>query len=276
MNRQSFVKSTIPVLLSLLFLALVLFPSYWTLFSSFKDRFEIVSGTPRLLPTHFILDNYRSVLGGPFIRVTMNSLIVAFVTVLIGLALAIPAAFAVARLRFPGASLISRATLLLYLFPTIVLIVPIFNLANRLGLINNPIALVIIYVGLTTPLAMWLLSSFLQGVPHELEEQGMVDGLSKLGALIRITLPLSTPGIAAAALFIFITAWGEYIFSFLLMSSEAHKTLPVGLNYWISVYSISWGPLTAAAVLATLPVLVIFLFLGRFFVESLTAGGLKG
>jgi multiple sugar transport system permease protein len=264
------------MLLSLLFLALVLFPSYWTLFSSFKDRFEIVSGIPRLLPTHFILDNYRSVLGGPFIRVTMNSLLVACVTVLIGLALAIPAAFAVARLRFPGAALISRATLLLYLFPTIVLIVPIFNLANKLGLINNPVALVIIYVGLTTPLAMWLLSSFLQGVPHELEEQGMVDGLSKLGALIRITLPLSTPGIAAAALFIFITAWGEYIFSFLLMSSEARKTLPVGLNYWISVYSISWGPLTAAAILATLPVLVIFLFLGRYFVESLTAGGLKG
>lgn len=276
MNRKSILKSAIPILLALLFLAVVLFPFYWTLFSSFKDRFEIVSGTPRLFPTRWILDGYRSVLGGPFFRVTMNSLTVAFATVLIALALAIPAGFAIARLRFPGAALISRATLLLYLFPTIVLIVPIFNLANKLKLINNPVALVIIYVGMTTPIAMWLLSSFLQGVPHEIEEQGMIDGLSKLGALIRITLPLSTPGIAAAGLFIFITAWGEYIFSFLLMSSEARKTLPVGLNYWISVYSISWGPLTAAAVLATIPVLVIFLFLGRYFVESLTAGGLKG
>jgi multiple sugar transport system permease protein len=276
MNRRSILKNSIPILLTLLFLAVVLYPFYWTLFSSFKDRFEIVSAIPRLLPTRFILDNYKAVLGGPFYTVTMNSLMVATVTVLIGLALAIPAAFAIARLKFPGATLISRSTLLLYLFPTIVLIVPIFNLANKLGLINNPVALVIIYVGLTTPFAMWLLSSFLQGVPHELEEQGMVDGLSKIGSLIRITLPLSTPGIAAAGFFIFITAWGEYIFSFLLMSSEARKTLPVGLNYWISVYSISWGPLTAAAILATLPVLIIFLFLGRYFVESLTAGGLKG
>lgn len=276
MNRRSILKNSVPILLTLLFLAVVLYPFYWTLFSSFKDRFEIVSAIPRLLPTHFILDNYKAVLGGPFYTVTLNSLMVATATVLIGLSLAIPAAFAIARLRFPGATLISRSTLLLYLFPTIVLIVPIFNLANKLGLINNPAALVIIYVGLTTPFAMWLLSSFLQGVPHELEEQGMVDGLSKIGSLIRITLPLSTPGIAAAGFFIFITAWGEYIFSFLLMSSEARKTLPVGLNYWISVYSISWGPLTAAAILATLPVLIIFLFLGRYFVESLTAGGLKG
>jgi len=276
MNRRSISKNLVPIILTLLFLALVLFPFYWTFFSSFKDRFEIVSATPRLLPTRFILDNYKAVLGGPFLRVTLNSLMVASATVVIGLALAIPAAFAIARLRFPGATLISRATLLLYLFPTVVLIVPIFNLANKLGLINNPMALVIIYVGIATPFAMWLLSSFLQGVPHELEEQGMVDGLSKLGALVRITLPLSTPGIAAAGFFIFVTAWGEYIFSYLLMSSEAHKTLPVGLNYWISVYSISWGPLTAAAILATLPVLIIFLFFGRYFVESLTAGGLKG
>jgi multiple sugar transport system permease protein len=275
MRRRKLLNQLGVTLLSLVFLAVVLFPFYWTVFSSFKDRSEVVSATPRLLPKHFVLDNYVSVLSGPFVSVTMHSVRVAFATVVIAMALAIPSSFAVARLRFPGAQLISRSALLLYLCPTIVLIVPIYNLASKLGLINNPIALIIIYVGLTTPLAMWLLSAFLQGVPRELEEQAMVDGTSKIGALLRITLPLSTPGLAAASLFVFITAWGEYIFSFLLMASEQQKTLPVGLNYWISVYVISWGPLTAAAVLASIPVLVVFLFLGRFFVESLTAGGLK-
>jgi len=275
MRRRKFLNQVGVTILSLAFLAVVLFPFYWTVFSSFKDRSEVVVATPTLLPKHFVLDNYVSVLSGPFVSVTWHSVRVAVATVVIAMALAIPSSFAVARLRFPGAQVISRSALLLYLCPTIVLIVPIYNLASKLGLINNPIALIIIYVGLTTPLAMWLLSAFLQGVPRELEEQAMVDGTSKIGALLRITLPLSTPGLAAASLFVFITAWGEYIFSFLLMASEQQKTLPVGLNYWISVYVISWGPLTAAAVLASIPVLVVFLFLGRFFVESLTAGGLK-
>lgn len=275
MRRRKLLNQLGVTILSLAFLAVVLFPFYWTVFSSFKDRSEVVVATPTLLPKHFVLDNYVSVLSGPFVSVTWHSVRVAVATVVIAMALAIPSSFAVARLRFPGAQLISRSALLLYLCPTIVLIVPIYNLASKLGLINNPIALIIIYVGLTTPLAMWLLSAFLQGVPRELEEQAMVDGTSKIGALLRITLPLSTPGLAAASLFVFITAWGEYIFSFLLMASEQQKTLPVGLNYWISVYVISWGPLTAAAVLASIPVLVVFLFLGRFFVESLTAGGLK-
>jgi len=276
MIRKKAINKTIVIFLGIIFLAVILFPFYWTVFSSLKGRSDIVTWPPKLFPVPVTFENYSYILDGPFLGFLLNSLKVSVATVVIALILATPAAFAIARLEFPGQHLLPLIALLLYMFPTVVIIVPIFNVASKLGLLNSLGVLVIIYVALTVPFCMWLLSAFLKGIPRELEEQAMVDGASRFGALFRITLPLSIPGMSAAGLFVFITAWGEYLFSFLLISKDGYKTLPVGLNYWMSSIQILWGPLTAASVISTLPVLLLFSFLGKYFVASLSSIGIKG
>jgi len=235
LERQ--IKKLGQTILIIAVLVAVIFPFYWTLISSFKPPGEVVSSNPTLIPYYPTLGNYKEVLGSAFLIFTKNSILVSIFSTLISTVLAIFAAYSIARLRYRGRALISRTSLLLYLFPTIVLIVPIFNLASKFGLVNSHLSLIVINVALTVPF---------------------------------------TPGIVTVVFFVFITSWGEYLFAFLLMSREAKKTIPVGLNYWLSTYSISWGPLTASAILAIIPVLILFAVLGSFFVESLTAGAIKG
>jgi ABC-type glycerol-3-phosphate transport system permease component len=204
-----------------------------------------------------------------------NSLIVAGGTMAITVILSTLAAYGLYRLRFPGRKVLFRIILITYAFPGVLLLVPMYNMMSKLGLVDRLHALIIVDVTLAAPFAVWMLQAFFQTIPQELEEAAALDGATRLGILVRIMLPLAAPGVASIAIFAFISSWTEYVFASILIISEAHRTVPVGLAGIIGQYQVDWGLLLAGATATALPVLVLFGLVGRNFVEGLTAGAVK-
>ena len=276
-KAQSGVQNAVTYLLAFIVFLMVTFPIYWLLISSFKNESEIILATPTFLPQIFTLKNYQYLLfGSEFMIFMQNSIIVSICTMVIVAVLSVCASYSVVRFRYPGRTLANRLILLTYLFPGALLFVPIFQLTQRLGLYDNIISLIIINVTFCAPFTTWLLKSFFKGVPIELEEAAMIDGCNRLSVLGRIVVPLIRPGIATTAIYAFLTSWGEYMFAAVLTTSQGSKTLPVGLASWMSMYTVDWGSLTAGAILVTVPVLILFSFMGRNFIDGLTAGAVKG
>ena len=205
-----------------------------------------------------------------------NSLIVASTVTVISLLVASFAAYSMARFRYRLKSLFGRLVLFAYLTPTSLLFIPLAIVMARLQLGNSLQGLIIVYLTFSLPMGTWLLQSYFRGVPRELEEQGMVDGLTRLGALLRIVLPLSAPGLAAVAIFTFTGAWNELLLALVLITSESQRTAPLGLNYLITSDVLPWGPLMAGAVLSSLPLMVLYFIAQRFMVQGMTAGSVKG
>jgi ABC-type glycerol-3-phosphate transport system permease component len=232
----------------------------------------------RLTPEALTLANYINLFEVlPFAKYFRNSAVVACSTVVFTLLLAIPAAYGFARYRFRGRRLLLMGLLLLYLIPPIVLLVPLLIIFKSLGLINTYRGLILAEASSTIPFAVWLLVGFFAALPRELEEAAMVDGCSPLGALMRVILPLSTPGIVAAGLFIFIVAWNDFLYAFLFASGEGVKTLPVVMRMFVRGESgVFWGTVMASAALTTLPVAAVFLFFQKYLIGGLSAGAVKG
>jgi multiple sugar transport system permease protein len=254
----------------------VLFPVYWMAITSLKLPRDILR-TPSLWP-HLITDaNYRILIENKgFLINIRNSLIVASSVTGISLFIASFAAYSMARFRYRFKSLFGRLVLFAYLTPTSLLFIPLAIVMARLQLGNSLQGLIIVYLTFSLPMGTWLLQSYFRGVPRELEEQGMVDGLTRLGALLRIVLPLSAPGLAAVAIFTFTGAWNELLLAMVLITSEAQRTAPLGLNYLITSDVLPWGPLMAGAVLSSLPLMVLYFIAQRFMVQGMTAGSVKG
>ena len=189
--------------------------------------------------------------------------------------LAVFSGYAFFRLRFPGRDFLYRAVLLAYAFPAIVVLVPLYGMMSTVRLIDNPLSLVIINVAFAAPFAIWMMRAFLADVPLEIEEAARLDGASRLTVLRRITVPLIAPGIASVAIFAFISSWTEYLFASVLIQSDAMKTIPVGLAGIIGQYQVDWGLMLAGATVTTVPVIILFFFIGRYFVAGLTAGAIK-
>ncbi len=210
-----------------------------------------------------------------FGRFLIISTIVSFSTVLITLAFAIPGAYAVARLRFPGQEFLSRSILLIYMVPAIVLVIPLYAVFSQLGLRNTLTGLLIVYPATTVPVALYMLQGYFRGLPQELEEAGLMDGLNRVGVIIRITLPLALPALASVSLYVFMIAWNEFLFAFMFLDDPGIFTLSRGV---VSLNSseVPRQHLMAGAVVATIPILVIFLWFERFLVQGLTAGSVKG
>lgn len=205
----------------------------------------------------------------------MNTAFVAVGTVIITLAFAVPGAYAVARLRFPGQAFLSRSILLIYMVPAIVLVIPLYAVFSQLGLRNTLTGLLIVYPATTIPVALYMLQGYFRGIPSELEEAGLMDGLSRMGVILKITLPLSLPALASVALYVFMIAWNEFLFAFMFLDNIDIFTLSRGV---VSLNSseVPRQHLMAGAVIATIPVLVLFLWFERFLVSGLTAGSVKG
>ncbi|WP_158970187.1 carbohydrate ABC transporter permease [Chachezhania sediminis] len=259
-----------------LFAGLVLLPFWLVLTGSVKAPAEIIARQPTMVPHSFTLDHYAKLLAASDYPVyMMNSLIVASVSTLITLLLAIPAGYAFFRMSFPGRETLYRAILLAYAFPSIVILIPLFGIFAKIGLIDSRIALVLVNVAFALPFAVWLLRSFFAGIPAEIEEAARLDGGSPFIVLRRIMIPLVAPGIAAVAVFAFVTAWTEYVFASVMILSDAKRTVPVGFSGIIGQYQIDWGLLLAGASLSILPVVVLFAFVGRWFVAGLTEGAVK-
>ncbi|VAW20404.1 Inner membrane ABC transporter permease protein YcjP [hydrothermal vent metagenome] len=210
-----------------------------------------------------------------FGRFLLISSIVSVSTVLITLAFAIPGAYAVARLRFPGQAFLSRSILLIYMVPAIVLVIPLYAVFSQLGLRNTLTGLLIVYPATTVPVALYMLQGYFRGLPQELEDAGLMDGLNRIGVIIRITLPLALPALASVSLYVFMIAWNEFLFAFMFLDDPNIFTLSRGV---VSLNSseVPRQHLMAGAVVATIPILIIFLWFERFLVQGLTAGSVKG
>lgn len=265
----------------LFFLFIVVFPFYFMVVSSFKSRAAMLQN-----PTHLnidfgqglsrLFDGYREVLlTFDFLRYIGNSTLVASITVLVTLLLAILGAYAVTRLRFRGRAFMSRAILLIYMFPAIVLVIPLYSVFTQLGLRDTLPGLLIIYPATTIPVALYMLRSYFQTLPPELEEAGLIDGCGRLAVIWRITLPLSVPALASVGLYVFMIAWNEFLFAFMFLDSPDIFTLSRGMAA-LNNQEVPRQYLMAGAVIVTVPIMILFFWFEKYLIGGLTAGGVKG
>lgn len=255
---------------------LVLFPIYWMIITSLKLPREIYR-VPSLWPKTFTLNNFQDLLAdGGFLLAIRNSLIVSTVVTIISVIISSFAAYSMVRFRYRFRGVFGRLILFAYLTPGSLLFIPLSIVMAQLRLGNSLVGLVFVYLTFSLPLSTWLLQGYFRGVPRELEEQGMIDGLSRFGALVRIVLPLSAPGIAAVAIFTFTGAWNELLFALVLITSESQRTAPLALNYLITSDVLPWGPLMAGAVISSVPLMILYFVAQRFMVAGMTEGSVKG
>ncbi|RMH04549.1 MAG: carbohydrate ABC transporter permease [Nitrospirae bacterium] len=253
-----------------------LFPFVWFVLTSLKSPLAVEAIPPTWWPDGN-LGFYRSALAEhQLLAYVGNSVIVAGSTTVLSLALAIPAGYALARIPMAGKSWILGGLLTISMFPQIVIAGPIWQLLNRLGGLNTHWGLTLPYVALTLPLAIWILATFFKDLPLELEEAARVDGCTVWQTLYRVMIPLATPGIFTAAILTFIYAWNEFFFALLILTDPAKQTLPVGLALFQGEFTMPWGELAAASVLATLPLIVLVLVFQRGIISGLSAGAVKG
>jgi multiple sugar transport system permease protein len=256
-------------------------PIVWMLSTSLKGQFAALQQPPEWIPSNATLNNYAALLspgsaiGPQFLHYFLNSMIVSTTTTLLGVLIAVPAAYAFSRFRFPGRDFLFFAVLVRNMFPVVVFLIPLFILMRTLHLVNTHASLIITYMTFGLPLSIWLLKGFYDNIPEELEHAARVDGASRFKAFWLIIVPLSSPGIIATAIYAFIGAWNEYVYALTFLNSESLLTLPVGLQHFFTEFATNWPGLMAAAFIMSVPVVLMFLVLQKQFVRALTEGAIK-
>jgi multiple sugar transport system permease protein len=282
MSRERLERAIIRVLRVvglLFFIVIVAFPFYWMIVSSFKSLGEIL-----LRPSNLGLDirkidfhaYYEVLFEHGFLRYISNSVYVSIVTVVLSVTLATIGGYAVTRLRFRGREFMSYSILLIYMFPAIVLVIPLYVMFSRMGLRDSINLLILVYLAQTLPVALYMLRSYFQTLPIEMEHAGMIDGCTRLGVIWRIVIPLSAPALASVALYTFMIAWNEFLFAFMFLDTPEKFTLSRGVVQLAGSVHLSKQLVMAASVMVTIPVLVLFILLERHLVRGLTAGAMKG
>ena len=264
-------------LLLVVFLVWTLVPFYWMLATSLKKDKEIYGFEATLVPRQPNLDAYRRLFAQtPFVKYLVNSTIIAVSTTVASLVLGCLGAYALARLRFPGRRLIARGLIFSYLVPPALLFIPLFTVMSTLNLIDTRHGLTLVYLSFTLPFCTWLLLGYFRSVPLELEEAALVDGCSRMSALVRIILPMSLPALAVVAFFSFTQAWNEFLYANVFVNSVDVRTITTGLTLFVVEDVFFWGPMMGAACLATIPPVLIYLIFQRWVVKGLTLGAVKG
>jgi multiple sugar transport system permease protein len=262
-------------------LAFAVIPMLWMLSTSLKGQFAALSQPPEWIPSHPTLEQYQTLLSptgtiGPvFLRYFLNSMIVSLSTTVLGVLIAIPAAYAFSRFQFPGRDILFFAVLVRNMFPVVVFLIPLFILMRTLHLVNTHWSLILTYMTFGLPLSIWLLKGFYDNIPEELERAARIDGASRFKAFWLIIMPLSSPGIIATAIYAFIGAWNEYVYALTFLNSENLLTLPVGLQHFFTEFATNWPGLMAAAFIMSVPVVLMFMLLQKQFVQALTEGAVK-
>jgi multiple sugar transport system permease protein len=258
-------------------LLMVLFPFYWMTITSLKSEGQMRSLVSMFWPSPLVFENYEQLLRKTnFTSWFANSAIVAVSSTLLATAVGTIGAYALARLRFRGRAFMSSATLITYLVPPSILFIPLYAQIRTLGLSDSLAGLIAAYPSFTVPFVTWLLMGYFESIPVELEESAMIDGATRFGAFRRIILPLAAPGVLAAALYAFTQAWNEFLYALVFITDVKQRTLPVGLSSFITGDVYGWGYLMAGAVLTTVPVIIVYIYLQKYMVEGLTAGSVKG
>lgn len=261
------------------FTIMVAFPFYWMIVSSLRPLEEIVMNPANLgLDIRSInLSAYNDVLfRHGFVRYISNSLYVSIMTVVLSVALATVGAYAVTRLRFRGQGLMSYSILIIYMFPAIVLVIPLYVVFSRMGLRDSVHVLILVYLAQTLPVALYMLRSYFKTLPVEMEHAALIDGCDRFGVIWRIVIPLSAPALASVALYTFMIAWNEFLFAFMFLDTPDKFTLSRGIVQLAGSVHLSKQLVMAASVMVTIPILILFLFFERHLVRGMTAGAMKG
>ena len=265
----------------LAFLAFALIPFLWMLTASLEPQTSLYREHLSLLPNPLTLANYKAlfsadpVAGTDFPRYFVNSLIVVCCTVVLSLLISVPAAYGFSRYRFMGKQAILYGILLQSIFPLVNFLIPLYILMQDIGLIGTYAALIIAYLTFSLPLNIWILKGFFDGIPTDMEMSARLDGASPWRAFLEIAIPPAMPGIVATAIFTFILAWDEYLYALTMISSASMRTLPLGIFTYFSEGVPNWSGLTATAIAMSIPVIVVFLVLQKYFIAALTKGALK-
>ncbi len=256
-------------------------PMAWMISTSLKTSFSAIQQPPVWIPAEPTLEQYRVLLspndetGRTFLRYLQNSVLVSTATTILGVIVAVPAAYAFSRFNFPGRDPLFFSVLVRNMFPVVVFLIPLFILMRRLGLVDQYASLILTYLTFGLPLSIWLLKGFFDNIPPELERAARIDGATRFQAFRLIVMPLSSPGIIATAIYAFIQGWNEYVYAFTFINSEEKMTMPVGLQKFFTEYASNWPGLMAASFIMSVPVVVLFLLLQRYFVQALTEGAVK-
>ena len=254
-----------------------LFPLFWLVKISVTPGSLLYSEGIRLWPSATTLDNFRFVLlQSQFPHFFANSVLVSVATAVVVTILAGAGGYALSRFAFRAKPAIAFLLLLTQMFPLVMLIPPIYRLMTPLGLTDNLFGLILVYTAFNVPFATFLMQSFFDGIPVQLEEAAMIDGCTRLGALRRVIVPLTLPGMAATLGFVFTAAWSELLFALMLINAEEKMTFPVGLLTFVSKFAVEWGQMMAATVMALIPACIFFALIQRYLVRGLTAGAVKG
>jgi len=274
-------RALVEPLVSYAFLAVLLvvvsFPFYWMTITALKSETQMRSLLSMFWPDPVVLDNFRHLLGQTdFMAWFKNSVLVSVSSTFVATAIGTLGAYSLARLRFLGRAFLSSAVLITYLVPPSILFIPLYAQIRNLGLADSLAGLIAAYPSFTVPFVTWLLMGYFESIPVELEEAAMIDGATRFGAFRRVILPLAAPGVLAAGLYAFTQAWNEFLYALVFITDVKLRTLPVGLSSFITGDVYGWGYLMAGAVLTTLPVIAAYIYLQKYMVEGLTAGGVKG
>ena len=276
MNSSFSAISILRLLVIVLIMFILLAPFLWILIASFRPNMELVRNQT-LIPQNITLENYVSLFAkSAYWKWIINSSIVSIYTVILSLPLIVAGAYSVYRTQFRGRNVLSFFLLSVYIFPTALLVVPIFKIFDGLSLIDSHLGCALMNTAFAVPFGIWLLQAFLRSLPPELEEAAAVDGISKTRTLFQIIIPQAAPGIIAIAMFAFIVSWTEYLFAMTLLLSNDLHTLPIGLTGIVfGQYRVNWGFAAAGAVGSALPVFILFLIVGRWFIRGISAGAIK-
>jgi len=276
------------LLVLIMFLAMILFPFYWMVSSSFKSQAEIGGRTPTYIPSELRLDAYRELFDPTdpnyqnFGRAIRNSIILVIPTSLIAVILSTLGAYAIARLTFRGKNVMLNGILLIYLFPGVLIIIPLFAMLARIGTVmgfevqDNHGVLIFTYLAQTLPVALYMLVNYFRTIPSEIEQAGLIDGCSRLGVIWRITLPLAVPALISVGIYTFMIAWNEFLYAFIFLNDRTMFTMPIAINTIFNDPSPRPHVVMAASTIMTIPVMILFLAMERYLAEGLAAGGVKG
>jgi multiple sugar transport system permease protein len=255
----------------------VLVPVLWMLSTALKPAGETMITPPKWIPENMTFDSFIRIWRDyPFKDYFINSTIIVVISTIISIIFSALAGYGVTRFKFKGKGTFLTFLLITQMFPSIMLLIPFYQVLKSLNLIDTHWGLILVYISFSVPFCTWMMVGFFKGIPLELDEAARMDGCGRFRTFFQIILPLSLPGLASTAIYAMLLGWNEYMFAFILTNSESMRTLPVGIAELNGYYKIVWNDLMAASFLSSLPLIILFIFLQKYFISSLTAGSVKG